>query len=279
MQKIIFATDGLSLNYDSLKFACFLAQLTNSKLTGIFLENLVENEKFVLRPAYGTVYADWEVNESSPAFVEKMNKIKKNISSFREFCEKNAVRSEVRLDPGVPLHELISETRFADLLVISAGTTFERNDDAWPTDFIKNVLKDSECPVMVAPEQFDSIEELIFTYDGGRSSALAIRQFTYLFPLLNDRKVTVIQVNKKGEWPPEEKQNIREWLQTHYYSVNFESLKGSAEDVMLPYLFGKKRVLIVMGAFGRSAMSMFFRQSRAEKIMQMIPQPIFISHH
>ena len=279
MQKILFATDGLSLDKNAVQFACYLAQITNSKLTGVFLENLVENQKFVLKPAYGTIFADWEINENSPAVVEKLDRIKKTVTQFRELCEKNAVLPDLRLNPGVPLHELITETRYADLLVVSPGTSFDKNDDETPTDFIKSVLKDAECPVIVAPKEFKGIDELVFAYDGTRSSAFAIRQFTYLFPLLNNKPVTVLQVNRKGEWDNDEKININEWLKNHYYSVKFECLSGSPDEKILHYLYNKKYVMVVMGAFGRSAMSMFFKQSKAESILQMIGQPLFISHH
>jgi hypothetical protein len=279
MQKILLAIDARELDMNSLEFACYLGQLTNSKVTGVFLENLVADQKLVLRPAYGSRYPDWEIKESSPKFQEKMKKIKANIALFRETCEKKAVRHDMHRDQGVPKLEIIYETRFADLLVMPAGMSFKKWDEGVPTHFIKTVLKDSECPVIVAPEKFQGIDEIVFAYDGSRSSAFAIRQFTYLFPLLSDKKVTVLQANKKGEWPADEKNNIQDWLSHHYSSVGFETLKGDADEKLSMYLFRKKNVFIVMGAFGRNALSMFFKQSSAELLMQLITQPVFIAHH
>jgi hypothetical protein len=279
MQKILFATDGLRLDEQSVKFACYMAHLTNSKLTGVFLENLIENQRFVVKPAYGTIFADWEINESSPAVITKLETINKNIALFREICEQNAVLPDLRLDPGVPLHELIAETRFADLLIVSPLTSFDHDDNEVPTDFIKSVLKETECPVVVVPLEFEGIDELVFAYDGSRASAFAIRQFTYLFPLLNNKPVTVLQVNKKGEWDKDEKASIGEWLANHYINVKFECLRGVPDEEILGYLYNRPRAMVVMGAFGRSATSMFFRQSKAESVLQLIAPPLFISHH
>lgn len=279
MQKILLAINGLKPEMSSLEFGCYLAHLTDSRLTGVFLENLIADQKLVLRPAYGSRYPDWEIKENSPQYKEKMLKIKKNISLFKDFCEAKAARYDVHRDQGVPKLELVFETRFADLLVMPTDITFRNQDDAVPSDFIKSVLKDAECPTVIAPEKFQSIDEIVFTYDGSRSSAFAIRQFSYLFPQMSNKKVTVVQVNKKGEWEPEEKNNVRDWLSYHYSSIEFESLKGDVDHQMLVYLLKKQNVFIVMGAFGRNALSMYFKRSRAELILQTITQPIFIAHH
>jgi nucleotide-binding universal stress UspA family protein len=278
MQKILVGINGLDLNLESIEFACYLTRLTNSKLTAIFLENLVENERLVLTAAYGTTYPDWQVNPEAPAYKEKVMKIQENIKLFKEFCESKAVRYDIHRDFGIPRNEMINETRFADLLVLPANISFTKEIQAAPSDFIKDVLADAECPVVVVPDKFEGINEIVFTYDGSRSSAFAIRQFSNLFPHLSNKKVTVLQINKKGEIPLDEKNNIREWLGYHFLTVEFDTLTGEPEDLLLTYLLSKRNVFIVMGAFGRNALSMYFRHSHAESIIERVTQPVFIAH-
>ena len=44
MKKILVALNAISPDKNSLEFACYLARLTNSKITGIFLENIAYEE-------------------------------------------------------------------------------------------------------------------------------------------------------------------------------------------------------------------------------------------
>ncbi len=84
MEKILLAIDAVNLNMPALDFAGYIGRLTNSKITGVFLENLVADEKPVLKKTYGTRYVDWDIDESSPRYQGKQQLIEKNISLFKE---------------------------------------------------------------------------------------------------------------------------------------------------------------------------------------------------
>ena len=179
--------------------------MTRSKVTGIFLENLVADEKPVLVKMQGFRYLDWEVDESSPEVQEKRRRIDGNVKLFTEACEKRSVISAIHRCEGAPAIEMLSGSRFADVIVTDAATSFKRVFEGSPTHFVKDILEDSECPVIIAPEKFDAIDEIIFTYDGSASCVFAMKQFTYLFPELADKKVTIFHVNENGTWPDDEK--------------------------------------------------------------------------
>jgi len=279
MEKILLAIDAVNLNMPALDFAGYIGRLTNSKVTGVFLENLVADEKPVLKKAYGTRYLDWEIDESSPQYQDKRQLIEKNISLFKEACEKRSVRCNIHRDRGTPAHEIINESRHADLLITDASTSFNKRYEGMPTEFVKDILKEAECPVIVAPQTFDGIDEIIFAYNSSKSAAFAIKQFTYLFPEFDDRKVIVLQVNNEGVWADHDKYNLREWLQNRYSSIGFEAVKGNAEDKLFDYVFKRKNAFIVMGAYGRNALSRFLKPSRADLLIKTITQPIFISHY
>ena len=279
MEKILLAIDAVNLNMPALDFACYIGRLTNSKITAVFLENLVADEKPVLKKAYGTRYLDWEIDESSTQYQDKRQLIERNISLFKEACVNRSVRCNIHRDSGTPAHEIINESRYADLIIVDASTSFNKRYDGMPTEFVKDLLKETECPVIIAPESFDGIDEIIFTYDSSKSAAFAIKQFTYLFPEFDDRKAIVLKVNKEGIWADHDKYNLKEWLQNHYSAIAFEVLKGNAEDKLFDYIFKRKNVFIVMGAYGRNALSKFFNPSHADLLIKTITQPIFISHY
>lgn len=279
MEKILLAIDAVNLNMPALDFACYIGRLTNSKVTGVFLENLVADERPVLKKAYGNRYLDWEIDESSTQYRDKRQLIDKNILLFKEACEKRSVRCNIHRDRGTPAHEIINESRYADLIITDASTSFNKRYEGMPTEFEKDILKEAECPVIVAPQTFDGIDEIIFAYNSSRSAAFAIKQFTYLFPEFDDRKITVLQVNKEGVWADHDKYNLREWLQNRYSAIGFEAVKGDAEDKLFDYLLKRKNAFVVLGAYGRNSVSRFFKPSHADLLIKTITQPIFISHY
>jgi len=270
--------DGITPNPNALDFACYLGRLNNSKVTGVFLENLVADEKPILQLAKGGSYINWEIDKTTEEYKEKKKKIEKNVSLFKDACEKGCVRYTIHEHDGIPAKEIVAESRYADIVVVAAETSFNKKFEGVPTEFVKDVLKDSECPVVVAPESFDGIDEIVFTFNGSKSSVFAIKQFCYLFPNLDDKKVTVIEIDEEGLCSAEEKEKFKEWLSGHYSSIGYEQLKGDAESELFACLMKRKNVFIVMGAYGRSTVSQFFKHSRADLLIKAITQAIFITH-
>jgi nucleotide-binding universal stress UspA family protein len=277
MQKILLAIDGITPNANALNFASFLARLSRSKVTGVFLENAEADEELVVYQAYETGYLNRKAGKKDHA-VEKEN-VEKHIEQFKEACESQSVRYSIHRDIGVPAKKIIAESRYADVMVVSAETSFTKNFEGVPPEFVKEVLKDSECPVIIAPESFDSIDEIVFTFNGSKSAVFAIKQFCYLFPQLEDKKVTVIEIEDEDLCSADEKEKFKEWLSSHYSSIGFEVLKGDTESELLAYLLRKKNIFIVMGAYGRSTVSQFFKHSRADLLIKTITQAIFITHY
>ena len=87
MEKILLAIDAVNLNMPALDFACYIGRLTNSKVTGVFLENLVADKNEVLRKAYSSQYAEQETDEVVNDYLDKGLLIEKIISIFKEACE------------------------------------------------------------------------------------------------------------------------------------------------------------------------------------------------
>lgn len=277
MEKMLYVTDAVKLNMACLDFACFLCNLTHSRLTGIFLENLEQetrSKETIRERALGSASPGASVRELKENYCEE------NIRLFKNACESRGVNSTVHRDRGVPIAEVIAESRFADLVVIDAAISFSDERETVPTDFVKEVLQDTECPVVIAPESFEGIDEIIFTCDNSRSSVFAIKQFTYLFPQLRDRRAVILSVAEPGKTANGNKYKLKEWLKAHYDHTDLVVLEdGNTRARLLEYLLGRNRVFIVMGAYGRGMISSFFSPSHATPVVKVVTQPVFIAHH
>lgn len=277
MEKILLAIDGINLNKKALEFACYLARLTKSKVTGIFLENGVSEQRPIVKQMYETTALGWELDEI-PVHKTKTGCIENNIALFKEGCTAREVNHSLHRDRGLPAKELIGESRFADLLVLDPETSFNDRFEEVPSEFVKDILRKTECPVIIAPEDFAAIDEILFLYDGSASCVFAIKQFTYLFPQFARKKACILNVNHTGDWLDTHKHKFSELLKSHYGDIKFEILKGHTDTLFLETVVARKNTFVVMGAYGRNTVSMFFKSSHADMLIKTGLQPIFIAH-
>lgn len=276
MKKILYVTDALNLHLENLEFAGYICGLAQSKLLAVFLENdeLEMRTESMIRTA--AVNAGLNVTEETLSL--KQHTCDTNIQRFKTACETKGIDCAVHRDRGNPLAEIILESRYADLLLLDVTTTFSANNEGTPTDFVKDVMSNAECPVMLMPERFNGVGEIVFTYDGKPSSIHAIKQFTYLFPQLKELKTVVVSVNPE-EVSPEERYKFREWMHAHYNYLDFLSSEGNVKMGLVELLLDRNKSIVVMGAYGRSMISNFFSPSHANPVIKVISQAVFIAHN
>jgi hypothetical protein len=274
MEKLLLAQDAQCLKISAIDFACYVARLTRSRLTGIFLED-VQSERTV--SVNKAPYSEPAGGYRQPA--DAIVIAEENIRLFREACVCRGVTSRIHRDRGVPTTEIFEESRFADLIVVDTEISFTPGNESLPGHFVHDILSKAECPVMIAPYDFESIEKIYFAYNSTPSSMFAIKQFTYLFPDLVKKKVEVLNVRSSGDGTLEEAFKMKEWMKEHYDDVEYVLLKGDPADQLFAYLLEKKNGVVVMGAYGRGILSRFFKPSHARLIIKTVNMPIFVAHH
>jgi nucleotide-binding universal stress UspA family protein len=269
MEKILLAMDGYKQNTYAIDFACYLARLTHSRLTGVFLEGSEPGDQRL---------EELETMGELSEGVLAADPILQHVHRFREACLCREVPAKVHRDRGVPVADILLESRFSDLIVVDPETSFRKVDREFPGRFIRDVLLAAECPVVVSPYHFDSLDEVIFAYNGTSSSVFAIKQFTYLFSEFKHKKAIVVNVRNGEESAIEEQYKMKEWLSAHYEEVEFVLLKGEAWDELLGYLLERKNAIVVLGAYGRGILSRFLKPSHTSLLLRTINLPIFIAH-
>jgi hypothetical protein len=275
MEKILLVINAHHPNMDSVDFACRIASVAQANLTGLFIEDIFFN--YTPSQAYdGGSYFD----TTKPAAKLVKTDTDQAVYLFKEECLRHGVTPEVYINKGQAMHEAIRESRFADLLIVDPAIGFYNRIELMPSQFVKEILAFAECPVLLAPHQFDDLDEIIFCFDNSPSSIFAIKQFTYLLPELRVKKVMLLEVNKSGK-DEFDRDHIRmmEWLRKHYQTVYYHALKGDVNDELFSYLFMKRKKMIVMGAYGRPLLSNLFKKSSADKLIHMLDLPLFITHH
>jgi hypothetical protein len=278
MEKILLALDSRKLNSNAIRFACYLTRLTNSKLTGIFLENLELQEEFTINETEGTATLFESI--SIGGMTEDDNKIiEENMKQFQLITEEEEVDAFINLEIGIPEIDLINKTRYADLLVMDANSSFSTMDERAPTSFVKDILQEAECPVVIAPENVNRIDNIVFCYNGNKSSVFAMKQFNYLFPELSTKSAKVIYLGPDQEPSAEEVQDVTDWLRYHYIDVEFVNMDGDATEALFDYMLQKKNDFIVMGSYGKGMLASFFKNDQENETARTTSLPIFVAHY
>lgn len=279
MKKFIAVFDGSHISKSTQAYAEELAYTTNAHLVGLFLDDM----------AYRNYDLPDAKNSSSNLPVEMCNSPEKRkkkreeaIRKFEDSCRKAKINFSVRSNKGVALLDLKHESMFADLMIISEHESFSRYKQKSPTRFIKELLADVQCPVLVVPGAYKPIDKVTLLYDGGPSSLYAVKMFSYLFGDYNEIPVEVFSV--KGTHIdtlrlPDNKL-MREFMKRHFPKATYKVVKGNPEEQILGYLRNhKENEMVVLGAYRRSEISRWFKTSMADVLMRELDTPLFIAHH
>ncbi|HVI45078.1 MAG TPA: universal stress protein [Chitinophaga sp.] len=277
MKKIIAIIDPLNFSETQIAGFRYFMKEADSKLSVICLDclNTEQVSMYSLVPEALAFNDERTITETRASLKHQRDH---NISRLRELCDSRSINMIVREASSFPDEEVVMESRFADLLLISNGTSFSLMKDSNPTIFIKEVLARAECPVLVMPDTLAPIKEIIFSYNGSFSSMYAIKQFTQGFPGFADMPVKVVYIAEKNNIDIPWKKKLNEYLEMHYDRVEYVVMNGEPATEFLALLLHRTDCIVTYGAYGRSGISRFFHRSDAESVLRTTNIPVFITH-
>lgn len=277
MKKIIAAIDGLKYAQSTVHYALQIARETQSHLVGIFLEDFsyhsysIYNISPQLEPWQEQIR---ELNEEDKLLRDQA------VTSFKEICDLAGVPFTIHHDRNFAIAELLHETVYADLLIISKRETLSPFPQNPPTGFLRDLLSDAQCPVIVVPEEFEIADGVVLLYDGQPSSVFAIKMFSYLLPFMKDLPITILSVKPDDEnLHVPDNRLMKEYAKRHFQNASYQVLHGTPEEEIVNYLNDSNLdPLVVLGAYQRSTVSRWFRRSMADVLMEKLNNPLLIAH-
>lgn len=279
MKKFVAAFDGLKFSENALDYAIFLTKQASAHLVGVFLEDFT-------RHSYTIADITKYEGEDFDRYMHDLNKKDKeerneSVDKFEWDCQKAGINYTVHRDTSIAIQELLHESIYADLVIINKNETLTPYEEDAPTRFMRELLNDVQCPVIIVPAKYKPVDKIIMLYDGEPSSVYAVRMFSYLFDSLEDFDTEVLTVR-----PPEEGMQVpdnrlmKEFIKRHYPNAKYVVLKGQAEEQIIQYLhLEKKNPLVVLGAYRRNKLSRLFKPSMADALSQQLEIPLFIAHN
>lgn len=278
MKKIIAAIDGLKYSESTTKYALQLAKEMDAHLVGVKLDDFTYHSYKL----YELVTSEG----SSEAEIQRLEQIdtetrKQAARMFENACREAGVSHSIHNDRSIALQELLHESIYADLLIIDGKETLTHYEETIPTRFVRDLLSESQCPVIVVPHQYETIEKAVLLFDGDPASVFAIRTFNYLFGSLENLNIEVVTVkDRKESFHLPDNRLMKEFMKRHFPNAAYTVLKGMPETEIVAYLKEQPaHSLVVLGAYSRGMVSRWFRQSMADVLMKELKLPLFITHN
>jgi len=278
MKKFLAVFDGYKMSESTMDYAIWLTKASNAHLVGVFLDEFIYHNYSVYKVLTTAENPDAAIKELDAADQAKRDE---SVQHFKNACRSAGINFMVHRDKSIAIQELKHESMFADLVIINEFETFTKNEEDAPTDFVKDLLGDVQCPVVVVSHNFKPIDKIVLLYDGRPSSLYAIKMFSYLFGNLRDLPVEVYTVKDHymGNLRVPDNKLMKEFIGRHFPSATYTVTKGNAEEQITNYLGEyKENQLVVLGAYLRSEMSRLFKTSMADILMKELDTPLFIAH-
>ncbi|MEJ6980394.1 universal stress protein [Pedobacter sp. P351] len=278
MEKISAAFDGLKFSRSTLEYGIDLASKSDALLSGIFLDDFTHHS-----------YNIYDMVGSQGVSKEKVKKLinadkaarLKSAEAFEQACIKANIKHVVHHDKSIASQELIKESIYTDLVLINSDETFNHFTEVPPTQFIRDLLIDMQCPVIIIPKEYKRIEKVVLLYDGKPASVFAIKMFNYMLPWMKDLETEVVSVmdpQDRLELP--DNNLIREFVKCHYPDATYNILYGKPEEEIVAFVRDlQQNVLIVLGAYSRNTVSRWFKTSMADILMKEVSVPMFVAHN
>lgn len=279
MKKIIAVIDGLKYSESTTQYAVHIAKQTGSHLIGVFLDDFTYHSYKI----YDLVTQSGYVSEEKMARLEKDDVEAREgaAQKFSKACQEAGLNYAVHHDRNIAIQELLHESVFADLLILEGKETFTHYEERLPTRFVRNVLSEVQCPVLVVPKKFTPYNKAVLLYDGEPASVYAIRTFGYVFSGLTDLNVQVISVKGiRDTLHVPDNHLMKEFMKRHFPKAEFKVLKGDPETEIVKQLKeSEEQFLVVLGAYNRGMVSRWLKPSMADILMEELNKPLFIAHH
>jgi len=279
MKKFLAVFDGFNMSKSTLDYAILLTQVANAHLVGVFLDEFIYRSYNVVETMKTYKKYDEKIKELDVKDKEKRDA---SVLQFQKACSKSGIPFSIHRDKGFAINELKRESMFADLMVINEFESFSIYRQELPTRFMKDLLGDVQCPVLVVPNKFRQVDKIVLLYDGGPSSLYAIKMFSYIFGDFMDVPVEVLTVkvyNQEKSRVPDNKL-MKEYIIRHFPNAIYTVVKGIPEEQIAGHLRNhKENELVVLGAYRRSEFSRLFKASMADILMKEVDTPLFIAHN
>lgn len=251
IKSILIPTDGSAGSQTALDYGLYFASLFQAEITGLYVIDIRALEGPFLSDISGSL-GFTPFQNYFPKF-QKILEDRGNVilDNFKNTCEEKSFQPKLKRMSGVIANVIADEAKRVDLVVIAQRGEHEQ----WSTGLLgsttDSVVRQSPRPVLVSPNEFREVKNVLVAYDGSTEANKALKTACEQF---SDKGVQFRVVCITGD---EAKYNklageIDEFVGHYQLTYEIKNLNGDAPKEILNYSDQTHTDLIVMGAFSHS---------------------------
>lgn len=206
-------------------------------------------------------------------------KVEQFLEELTQRCAAAKVACKLLEDVGLPHQQILLEAQRYDLVLLGQQTFFQFETQVGPDRTLHKVLRHSPRPVVAAPANLGSGQRVVVAYDGSFQAARTLQSFQTLLTEPG-QEVHVVSVHANHDEATRHAERAIEFLGYHGISAQPHAIPTLAAParVILEQVKHLDAGLLVMGAYGHSALREFFFGSVTRTVLQASTAPVFLYH-
>lgn len=251
IKSILIPTDGSAGSQTALDFGIYFASLFRAEITGLYVIDIRALEGPFLSDISGSL-GFTPFQNYFPKF-QKILEDRGNVilDDFKNRCSEKSFQPKLKRMSGVIANVIADEAKRVDLVVIAQRGEHEQ----WSTGLLgsttDSVVRKSPRPVLVTPNEFREVKNVLVAYDGSTEANRALKTACEHFAD-KDIQFRVVCVTSDEVKYNKLSGEVDEFVSPYKLTYEIQNLKGDAAKEILNYSDQADTDLIIMGAFSHS---------------------------
>jgi nucleotide-binding universal stress UspA family protein len=201
------------------------------------------------------------------------------LSRFAALCAEAGVSSRGAVEIGDPAGAIAAQAQRYDVILIGLETYFRAMPGGGPCDTLDKVLHSPPRPVVAVPAALGEGTTAVIGYDGSLQAARTLAAYVAT-GLAASYENVVVTINEDYEEAARTTEAAVEYLALHGVSVKARPVETRLDPaaVLLDHAAQFNVGLVVMGAFGHSALREFFFGSTTRGVLRGSKAPVMLYH-
>ena len=276
-REILIPTDGSDYSRTALEYGIYIAQRLDARLTGLHVIDI----KVLQGPVLNDIGSAAGLCPGPEFFsvIEKTLEVRADniLGEFRNRCEAQGLRPDVRKVTGIIDEEIIREGQAADLILLAQrGEHYPLSHSVLLGSTAEAVVRKSGKPVLVTPVKFVEIESMGIAYDGSPPAERALK----IAAELSDKArwpLTVLIVTDQARLSADLSAKVEAALDDYVIDKDVIVLGGKEEKEILKFIDEGAVELMLMGTHGHSRFKELLLGSTTSHVVRKSRIPVLLT--
>lgn len=276
LKSILVGLDGTKFSEAATALGLDWAQASGAKLVGqtvVDEPGITVPEPVPMGAAYFKGQRDEELLEAA------RRRSRQWLAQFDSRCERAGIPFRSLDGTGDPAEVLLAEAQRHDLILLGAETHFRFGPTERPCDTLDKVLHSPPRPVVAVPERLGEGHTVVIGYDGSLQAARTLAAYAATGLATRNENV-IVTIDEDCDEAKRIAGRAVDFLSLHGVAVKSRPVETRLDpaSILLDHSVQLKAHLLVMGAFGHSALREFFFGSTTRGVLHSSTVPVMLYH-